>query len=66
MNTPPNQQLSHISIYDSKCGQIYAETENKVVFIPRELQIFNLLATTQNSIKENLNIEKKNSKITSQ
>lgn len=59
MNTPPNQQLSHISIYDSKCGQIYAETENKVVFIPRELQIFNLLATTQNSIKENLNIEKK-------
>ncbi|MYL54038.1 hypothetical protein GLW08_11890 [Pontibacillus yanchengensis] len=58
MNTSPERQLSHISIYDSKCGQIYAETENSVVFIPSELQIFNSLATIQNRAKENLNAEK--------
>ncbi|MCE7790894.1 hypothetical protein K8O68_00510 [Salipaludibacillus sp. CUR1] len=62
MNTSPDRWLSHISIYDSKCGQVYAETENSVVFIPSELQIFNSLATIQNRIKEKLTEEKESLK----
>lgn len=58
MNSSPDPQLGHVSIYDSKCGQVYAETENSVVFIPSELQIFNLLAKYQNILKGDLLKEK--------
>lgn len=52
VNTPPEKLTSHFSIFDSECAKIYTEEENDVVFIPTELQIFNLLAVEQNRLKE--------------
>ncbi|WKA55512.1 AAA family ATPase [Planococcus shixiaomingii] len=58
VNTSPEKLTSHFSIFDSECAKIYTEEENDVVFIPTELQIFNLLAIEQNSLRKIITEEK--------
>lgn len=58
VNTSPEKLTSHFSIFDSDCAKVYTEEENDVVFIPTELQIFNLLAVEQNNLREIINEEK--------
>ncbi|SFD94997.1 AAA domain-containing protein, putative AbiEii toxin, Type IV TA system [Bacillus sp. OV194] len=58
VNTAPEQYLSSISIFDTECAKIYAESENEVVFIPEELKIFDQLAVYQTRLKQQL-IKKK-------
>ena len=54
VNTAPEQQLTSISIFDTDCARIYAESENEVVFIPTEFKIFDDLARHQTEIKQKL------------
>ncbi|MGE7888987.1 AAA family ATPase [Bacillus cereus] len=54
VNTAPEQQLTSISIFDTDCARVYAESENKVVFIPTEFKIFDDLARHQTEIKQKL------------
>lgn len=53
-NTAPEPQLTSISIFDTDCARVYAESENEVVFIPTEFKIFDDLATHQTEIKQTL------------
>ncbi|KMM36353.1 AAA family ATPase [Guptibacillus hwajinpoensis] len=53
-NTPPEPVLSTISTFDTDCAKVYAESENKVVFIPTELNIFDSLANHQSKLKDSL------------
>lgn len=54
VNTAPEQQLTSISIFDTDCARVYAESENEVVFIPTEFKIFDDLARHQTAIKQGL------------
>lgn len=54
VNTAPEPQLTSISIFDTDCARVYAESENEVVFIPSEFKIFDNLATHQTNIKNSL------------
>jgi hypothetical protein len=54
VNTAPEQQLTSISIFDTDCARIYAESENEVVFIPTEFKIFDDLAIHQTELKQGL------------
>ncbi|WP_096202059.1 AAA family ATPase [Bacillus sp. FJAT-45350] len=54
VNTAPEQQLTSISIFDTDCARVYAESENEVVFIPTEFKIFDDLAQHQTGIKQRL------------
>ncbi|MBT2640063.1 AAA family ATPase [Bacillus sp. ISL-39] len=54
VNTAPEQQLTSISIFDTDCARVYAESENEVVFIPTEFKIFDDLARHQTEIKQRL------------
>ncbi|MBA9028740.1 AAA family ATPase [Peribacillus huizhouensis] len=54
VNTAPEQQLTSVSIFDTDCAKVYAESENEVVFIPTEFKIFDNLATHQTEIKQSL------------
>jgi recombinational DNA repair ATPase RecF len=58
VNTAPEQQLTSISIFDTDCARVYAESENEVVFIPSEFKIFDDLAKYQTEIKHRLGILK--------
>ncbi|MGR5908466.1 hypothetical protein ACT7DL_23565 [Bacillus paranthracis] len=58
VNTAPEQQLTSISIFDTDCARVYAESENEVVFIPTEFKIFDDLARHQTEIKQKLLQEK--------
>jgi energy-coupling factor transporter ATP-binding protein EcfA2 len=59
INTPPIPELSSLSIFDSECARIYAESENAIAYIPSDLEIFDRLAKAQaklrDSIQEDLN-----------
>ncbi|MBG9541424.1 hypothetical protein ABE29_00925 [Cytobacillus firmus] len=54
VNTAPEQLLTSISIFDTDCARVYAESENEVVFIPTEFKIFDDLARHQSEIKQML------------
>lgn len=54
VNTAPEQQLTSISIFDTDCARVYAESENEVVFIPTEFKIFDDLARHQTEVKQRL------------
>lgn len=54
VNTAPEQKLTSISIFDTDCARVYAESENEVVFIPTEFKIFDDLARHQTEIKQRL------------
>ncbi|MEH7181106.1 AAA family ATPase [Neobacillus vireti] len=54
VNTAPEQQLTSISIFDTDCARVYAESENEVLFIPTEFKIFDDLAKHQTEIKQRL------------
>lgn len=54
VNTAPEQQLTSISIFDTDCARVYAESENEVLFIPTEFKIFERLASHQTEIKQRL------------
>lgn len=54
VNTAPEQQLTSVSIFDTECARVYAESENEVVFIPTEFKIFDDLARHQTEIKQRL------------
>lgn len=52
VNTPPVSDLTTISVFDSKCAQLYVDTENTIAYIPSSLDIFDRLAKTQSRLKE--------------
>lgn len=54
VNTAPEQELTTISIFDTDCAKVYAESENSVVFIPTEFKIFDLLSRYQTEIQQKL------------
>ncbi|ANC75498.1 hypothetical protein ABE65_000910 [Fictibacillus phosphorivorans] len=57
-NTSPESILSSISIFDTDCARIYAQNDNEVVFIPSEFKIFDLIATHQTRLKQELQTQK--------
>ncbi|MCM3390304.1 AAA family ATPase [Ureibacillus chungkukjangi] len=58
VNTAPESQLTSISIFDTDCARVYAQSENEVVFIPTEFKIFDVLATLQTEIRHRLLLSK--------
>lgn len=54
VNSAPEQELTTISIFDTECAKVYAESENSVVFIPTEFKIFDLLSKYQTKIQQKL------------
>ncbi|PFF53626.1 AAA family ATPase [Bacillus cereus] len=51
VNSAPEQELATISIFDTDCAKVYAESENSVVFIPTEFEIFDLLSKYQTNLQ---------------
>lgn len=51
VNTSPVHDLTTISVFDSKCAQLYVDSENTIAYIPSSLDIFDRLAKTQSRLK---------------
>jgi energy-coupling factor transporter ATP-binding protein EcfA2 len=51
--------LSNISVFDSKCAIIQLDSENKLFFVPQGGEIFRLIVSCLNLVKEKLLSEKK-------
>jgi energy-coupling factor transporter ATP-binding protein EcfA2 len=57
-DTPPLPELTCINVFDSECGSVYVSENNKIVYMPLGLDVFDKLAKACDAVKAKLTEER--------
>jgi energy-coupling factor transporter ATP-binding protein EcfA2 len=56
VNSPPEELLAEITIFDSDCANVYVNEENELIYTPSSLRLLEKLASFQDQIRKKVQL----------